>query len=64
MFALGSSLQQLTSCALVCPAVCRGDDRPPKDLPVICTSYEIVMADTKYLQKIRFKYIVVVRQGF
>jgi ATP-dependent DNA helicase len=31
----------------------------PADFPVIVTSYEIVMADRKFLQRYQFKYIVV-----
>ena len=30
-----------------------------ENFPVICTSYEIVIADSKFLQKYKFKYIVV-----
>ena len=32
---------------------------PTKDFPVVCTSYEIVMADRKFLQRYQWKYIVV-----
>ena len=31
----------------------------PDDFPVIITSYEIVIADVKFLQKYQFKYVVV-----
>ena len=31
----------------------------PYKLPVIVTSYEIVIADSKFLQKYKFKYLVV-----
>lgn len=34
-------------------------NKVPDDFPVIITSYEIVIADVKFLQKYQFKYVVV-----